>query len=92
MSIQQDNKDKIAGYMAQGAWIGDIANKVNNLTKLYEDGSMPAVALKHMLTEMLKMTNANGTPEDLIQKVELNNVIDAIILDIDPTNSIDPNA
>jgi hypothetical protein len=90
--IQDTNKTKIAEYVAQGGWIGDVGYKVNNLIGLYETSAMPAMALKHMLTEMLKITKVDGTPSDLLQKVELNNVIDAIILDIDPDNSIDPNA
>ena len=66
-------------------------NKVKNLVGLYENGEMWDQALVHMLTEMMKMTNPNGTPDDLIQKVELNNVIDAIIGDVDPDKRIDPN-
>jgi hypothetical protein len=91
MSIEQTNKDKLQAYIGQGGWIGDIGNKVNNLVGLYESGHMWDQALIHMLTEMMKMTDVNGTPDDLIQKVELNNVIDAIIGNVDPSRNIDPN-
>lgn len=90
-TIQQTNKDKLQGYIGQGGWIGDMGNKVNNLVTLYETGAMWNQALVHMLTEMMKMTNAHGTPDDLIQKVELNNVIDAIIKDVDPEGHLDTN-
>ena len=79
--IQQQYQDQIATYVSQGGWIGDIANKITNLLGMYAAQSLPAEALIHMLTEMLKMTDANGTPEDLLAKVELNTVIDGIIAD-----------
>ena len=42
---------------------------------------MPAEALIHMCTEMMKMTSATATPEEILRKDELNGVVERILQD-----------
>ena len=79
--IQQANKDGLEGFVSQGSWLGDIAFKTKHLVRLYESKEMPAEALIHMCTEMMKMTSATATPEEILRKDELNSVVERILQD-----------
>lgn len=79
--IQDLNKNNLEPFVTQGGWLGDIAYKTKHLVRLYEENSMPAEALIHMCTEMMKMTSATATPEEILRKDELNGVIELILQD-----------
>lgn len=79
--IQDANKQNLDTYYNMGGWIGDIAFKTKNLVRLFENKEMPEPALTHMLTEMMKMTSVNATPDEIIKKDDLNGVLTAIITD-----------
>lgn len=79
--ITELNKNNLDPFIARGSWLGDIANKVKHLVGLYESKEMPTEALLHMLTEMLKITSATATPEEILLKDDLNGVINAIMDD-----------
>jgi hypothetical protein len=79
--IQLENKQNLEPFHSMGGWIGDIAFKSKNLVRLYENQEMPEPALTHMLTEMMKMTNVNATPEEILKKDDLNGVLMSIIAD-----------
>jgi hypothetical protein len=77
--ISDLNKNNLDAFIGQGGWIGDIAFKTKNLVRLYESKEMPAEALVHMLTEMMKMTSADATAEQILLKDDLNGVTTKII-------------
>lgn len=79
--ITQTNKNNLDAFVSQGGWVGDIANKTKNLVGLYESKEMPTEALIHMLTEMMKITSATATAEEILRKDELNGVTEAILDD-----------
>lgn len=79
--IQELNKNNLDAFVGQGGWVGDIANKTKNLVRLYESKEMPAEALIHMCTEMIKMTSASASAEEILKKDDLNGIITAIITD-----------
>jgi hypothetical protein len=79
--IQELNKNNLDAFVSQGGWVGDIANKTKNLVRLYESKEMPTEALIHMLTEMMKITSATATPEEILRKDDLNGVTTAILED-----------
>lgn len=79
--IQDLNKSNLIPFVSTGGWVGDIANKVTNLVRLYENKEMPAEALIHMCTEMIKMTSASASAEEILRKDDLNGIITAIITD-----------
>jgi hypothetical protein len=79
--IQDLNKSNLEPFVAQGGWLGDIAYKTKNLVNLYEEKAMPAEALVHMCTEMMKMTSATATAEEILRKDELNGVVELILQD-----------
>jgi hypothetical protein len=79
--IQTTNKTNLIPFVSSGGWVGDIANKVTNLVGLYESKEMPAEALIHMCTEMIKMTSASASAEEILRKDDLNGVITTIITD-----------
>ena len=77
--ISDLNKNNLDAFIGQGGWIGDNAFKIKNLVRLYESKEMPAEALVHMLTEIMKITSADATPEQILLKDDLNGVTTAII-------------
>jgi hypothetical protein len=79
--IQTLNKNNLEPFVTQGGWLGDIAYKTKHLVRLYEENAMPAEALVHMCTEMMKMTSATATPEEILRKDELNGVVELILQD-----------
>lgn len=79
--IQTTHKNSLDMYYNMGGWLGDIAFKAKNLVGLFESKEMPEPALTHMLTEMMKMTSVNATPDEILKKDEMNGVLSAIISD-----------
>jgi hypothetical protein len=79
--IQELNKNNLDAFTNQGGWVGDIASKTKNLVRLYESKEMPTEALIHMLNEMMKMTSATATAEEILRKDDLNGVTTAILED-----------
>ena len=77
--ISDLNKNNLVPFINDGDWLGDIANKVKNLVGLYESKEMPTEALVFMCGEMLKMTSATATSDQILRKDELNGVINAIV-------------
>jgi len=82
-TISQSHKDALDTYVSAGGFVGDIGYKIKNLIRLYENQEMPEEALRHMLTEMMKMTKAESTPEEFLQKVEQNGVVELILAELD---------
>ena len=79
--IQELNKNNLDVFVSQGGWVGNISSKTKNLVRLYESKEMPTEALIHMLTEMMKITSATATPEEILRKDDLNGVTTAILED-----------
>lgn len=79
--ISDLNKNNLATFVARGGWVGDQANKIKNLVGLYESKEMPTEALIHMCTEIMKMTSADATADEILSKDDLNNVVTAIVDD-----------
>jgi hypothetical protein len=79
--ISDLNKNNLDAFVGQGGWVGDIASKTKNLVRLYESKEMPTEALIHMLTEMMKITSATATAEEILRKDDLNGVTEAILED-----------
>jgi hypothetical protein len=82
-TISQSKKDLIETYVTGGGWVGDMGYKIKNLIKLYENSELPEEALRHMLTEMMKMTRADSAPEEFLKKVEQNGVVEQILAELD---------
>lgn len=79
--IQALNKSNLLPFIQRGNWLGDIAYKTQHLVELYESKQLPAEALIHMCTEMMKMTSATASAEEILRKDELNGVMALIIED-----------
>jgi hypothetical protein len=77
--ISELQKNNLDAYINSGDWLGDIANKAKNLVRLYDNKEMPTEALLHMLTELMKITSPTATPEEILRKDDLNNVITVIM-------------
>lgn len=75
---------KIEKFKGIGAWLDSYIDRVLRTTSLYFNGDLPHQAWKHLMIQSLMYSNRAGSQNEQINKLEVDQLIDAMIQTQEP--------